>query len=131
MKALGGTTDEILSNMKVVVSFAREEKELSRFKKAATIVMNTSRKAEQKMGLSIGATKLLSYVIYGIGFFIGGLYIKEEVYNIYHKRSYDVASCIAVFMAITKCMLCTLGIMPNLNAVITAKTKAIPIFEVL
>lgn len=43
MKALGGTTDEILSNMKVVVSFAREEKELSRFRKAATMVMNKTR----------------------------------------------------------------------------------------
>lgn len=83
------------------------------------------------MGLSMGATRFFAFGIYGFGFFIGGLYIKEEVYNIYTQRSYDVSSCLAVFIAITKGMLCTLGIMPNLNAVITARAKAVPIFKVL
>lgn len=39
LKDLGGKTEEILANIKVVVSFAREEKELAKFKKSAENLM--------------------------------------------------------------------------------------------
>jgi len=35
LKDLGGKTEEIMANIKVVVSFAREKKELDKFEKSA------------------------------------------------------------------------------------------------
>lgn len=75
LKDLGGKTEEILANIKVVVSFAREKKELDKFKKSAENLMLKSMETEKRVGMMIGAIRLIIFGIYAVAFYIGGVFI--------------------------------------------------------
>ena len=128
LKDLGGKTEEIMANIKVVVSFAREKKELDKFKKSAENLMYKSMAAERSVGVLIGAIRFFIFGIYAIAFYIGGVFVKEKIYNWYHDEAYNASILLTVVMSLVTGLMNSLGVMPNITGLVTARTKAVPIF---
>jgi ABC-type multidrug transport system fused ATPase/permease subunit len=113
LKVLGGITEETLSAIKVVSSFGREAKELEKFKKAADDLRVKSQSADKAVSFLIAGIRFFIFGIYAISFFIGGHFIKNNVQNLFHDRTYDASILITVVMSLVTGLMSSIGIMPN------------------
>lgn len=93
--------------------------------------MLKSQKAEKSVGFLIGGIRFMVFGIYAIAFYIGGVFIKEGVENLFHGRNYDASVLLTVIMSLITGLMNSLGIMPNIQSLVMARQKAVPIFEVL
>jgi len=114
LKDLGGKTEEILANIKVVVSFAREKKELDKFRDSARNLMVKSQTAEKRVGVMIGFIRFFIFGIYAIAFYVGGVFIKEGVENYFSGKTYNAAILLTVVMSLVTGLMNSIGVMPNI-----------------
>ncbi|CDW86105.1 abc transporter [Stylonychia lemnae] len=74
-------TDETLQGIKVVLSFAQEEKEIEQFREMAEITKNKSIKAEYWTAAFIGILKFVIFGFYSLNLWIATIYIDEQRIN--------------------------------------------------
>ena len=62
----------------------------------------------------IGGMRFVIFGIYTVAFYIGGVLIKEGVYNLFHGRVFDVSIVLTVVMSLITGLVNSMGVMPNI-----------------
>ena len=75
LKQLGGIVEESLSAVKLIVSFANEEKEVAKFMNKATETRDIARSTDLLIAFIIGLIRFLLIGFYSYAFWIGSVYI--------------------------------------------------------
>ena len=114
-KVLGGVTEEILSAVKLVTSFAKEDTEFGKFAKLAENVKNVAHKQEVLMSAILGFFKMFIFGFYVYSLYIGSIYIEK------HKKNpskgyapYDVGALLKSLISMMAGMLVIFGLTPNI-----------------
>lgn len=62
----------------------------------------------------IAAVRACIFGIYSVAFYIGGVFVKEKVYDWYQGQSYDASAILTVVMSLVTGLTNSMGIMPNI-----------------
>lgn len=130
-KRLGGVVEEILSSIKLVVSFAQEEKEFAKFEKLADESRHTAHNAEIYLSSFIAMFRFFIFGFYVYSFWIASAYIKDRVNNPKTGNPYTLAELLSVLVSLITGMTMLFGLTPNIQAIIRAKVVGAGIFEVI
>ena len=95
-KALGGYSEEYLSNLKLVVAFAQEEKTELDFDKKAAITRDISAKANIKASIVFGLVRMLIFGFFAFSYYLASVLLENEAINPVSGESYKVGEIIAI-----------------------------------
>ena len=76
-KELGGHTEEILSAIKLVVSFAQEDHAIKKYDKIAEETMKVAKKASMQQALMTGLFLILMFGFFLFSYVVGGFLIED------------------------------------------------------
>jgi ABC-type multidrug transport system fused ATPase/permease subunit len=96
-KKLGGIVEESLSAIKLIVSFAQEEKEIDKFVKMADQTRQVAKKQTNLVAVFFSMIRGLMYTYYVFAFFVGSIFIYNGRLNERTGVPYnsgDVLSCV-------------------------------------
>jgi len=97
---LGAFTEEMLSSLKLIISFGREKMKLEQYRTLAQKSFLSARKSARTAGLMGGSFMVImvgfSCFSWGIGFAM----LKYEVQNPWHDRKIDVADIVGTYQAV-------------------------------
>lgn len=130
-KRLGGVVEEILSSIKLVVSFAQEEKEFAKFEKLADECRHTAHNAEIYLSSFIAMFRFFIFGFYVYSFWIASQYIGDRVNNPKTGNPYTLAELLSVLVSLITGMTMLFGLTPNIQAIVRAKVVGAGIFEVI
>jgi subfamily B ATP-binding cassette protein MsbA len=80
-KSLGGIAEETLTAIKVVSSFGREDREISKFEKQCQFATDVSKKATRTMATMVGLMKFVMFTFYTYAMFVGSRYMLNHGYT--------------------------------------------------
>jgi ABC-type multidrug transport system fused ATPase/permease subunit len=80
--------EETLTAIKVVSSFAREERELRKFARNSRETTEVAKKASATMALMVGIMKFAIFFFYSYTLYVGSFFIEYSVSD-YNGRIYD------------------------------------------
>ncbi|CDW72274.1 abc transporter [Stylonychia lemnae] len=123
--------DETLHGVKVVMSFAQEDKEISEFSQLAETTRDKSVKAEYWTAAFIGILKFVIFTFYGINLWIAALYIDEKRINPNTQKHYSVGEIFSIIFCILNCTSMTFQLIPNLQSILKAQLIGKQIFDVI
>ena len=113
-KELGGVVEETLSSVKLITSFAQEQKEIEKFKKIANIAKNIAQSTELWIAGFTGVFRFSIFGFYVYSFWIGCVFIKNERINPANGKPYTTGDLLAVIMAIMTGMAMIFTLTPNI-----------------
>ena len=97
---LGAFTEEMLSSLKLIISFGREKMKLEEYEQLATKAYLSAKKAQRTTGINNGSFMMILMGFYFYSWTIGFFMIKYEVSNPYHDRKISVGDIIGSYQAV-------------------------------
>lgn len=85
--------------MKVIVSFAQEDRELARFSKQAAEVRRVAQRTGIWTSLMLGVFRLMIFGFYTFAFYVGSRLIQHQRYNPRSHSVYDAGLILTVVFA--------------------------------
>ncbi|CDW86275.1 abc transporter [Stylonychia lemnae] len=123
--------DETLLGIKVVKSFAQEDREISMFQEISEQSRLKSVKAEYFTCAFIAILKFVIFGFYGINLWIATIYIDEKKINPNTGKQYTVGEIFSIIFCVMSCSAMTFQLIPNLQAVLKVKIIGKQIFDVI
>lgn len=115
VKELGAITEESLSAIKVVVSFAQEKHVLEKFLKSAMNMKTKSLTFDKTVAKMGGVFTFLIFGFYVIALYMGSFFIEHDVENVFRKKTYNVSAILIVLISLITGLMVSLGMMPNIS----------------
>ena len=113
----GGIAEEILYNIKTVVSFSNFEFEIQRFNKMIDIVHKFDEQKAFRLGLTIGGTLFFIYVTFFLASIYGRKLVGDEVWNDNSNSPFTIGDIITVVFS-TLVSILSIGITaPNIKII--------------
>lgn len=132
VKKLGGVIEESLSAIRLIASFANEDKEADKFVKLADETKKVSHHQEIWLSVIVGFFKALIFGYYVYSFYIATIYIEKGYKNPCNDyKKYDTGQLLSVFVSFMTGMMQIFGLTPNIQAIIKAKVVGKEIFDVI
>ena len=127
----GAVSEEVLNAIRTVVSLGGQERETKRYQ----AILNENGKPIAKYsiysGLAIGCIMFAMFGVYALGFFIGSIFIKHEVYNPTNDGPYKVGDVLTVFMSIMMASFTPARVTPSFKAFAIAKANAAKAYKII
>ena len=130
-KDLGGTTEEALSALKLIVSFAQEDMTINKFKKQAAVTREVSSDANAKASVVFGTVRFMIFGFFLYSYYIATVFVQKQVLNPQTQTPYTVSEIVAVSQAMIMSMMQILGILPNVTAVAKAGVMGKKVFDII
>jgi len=128
---LGGFSEEILSTMKLVVSFAREDLILKKYKEKSEVTRTISRKANTFQSAFFGVIRCLMFGFFVYTFYVATLLVENKVDNPNTGEPYTIVEIVAItqsmIMAITQLLAC----IPNISNISKAQVVGKKVFDII
>ena len=96
---MGGVVEESLSAIRLITSFAKEEKEIAKFEKQAHDVKEISHTSEVWLSGMIGMFRFVVFGFYVYSFWIATVYIEKGIKNPYTDEAYSVNDLLCILMS--------------------------------
>lgn len=128
---MGGVVEESLGAIRLITSFANEDKELVKFDKLADEVRHIAHRSEYWLAAFVGLFRLLIFGFYTYAFWIATVYIEDRKNDPNTGKTYRVGDLLSVMMAMMTGMALLFGLNPNIQAIVKAKVVGTMIFEVI
>ena len=127
----GAISEEVLNAIRTVVSLSGHLREMKRYEN--TMLENAKLIAKYTViaGLSIGVIIFTIQFVQAFGFFIGAVFIKNEINNPTTGKAYTSGDVLTVFMAIMNVTMVPTMMTPCLKAFTIAKQNAVKAFEII
>ncbi|CDW89499.1 abc transporter [Stylonychia lemnae] len=131
IRKLGGIVEESLMSIRLITSFAQQDKEIERFNEISDKCSEVSDKAEFWVSGFLGFLKFAIYGFYSFNFWLGTIYIEHKKINPNTGSNYTVGEIISIIVALMNCSSMTFQLNPNLQAIVKAKLVGRQIFDVI
>jgi len=132
VKKMAGVVEESLFAIKLIASFANEEKEVKKFEKLATKTLEVSRNQSLWTAILVAWFKMFIFGYFCYTFYIATIYIEKKYTNPSRNyKPYNTGDLLAVFVAFSMGMMMLFGLTPNLQALVKAKVVGHTIFDVI
>jgi len=119
MKQLGGVIEESLTAVRLIASFANEDKEERKFKELAKKVKDVAQKASFWMAFIVGCFKMFIFGYYVYSFYLASIYMEKGKLNPSNGyEKYDVGKLLSVLVSFMTGMMQIFGLTPNIQALI-------------
>ena len=115
MKKLGGVVEESLTAIRLIASFANEDKEVKKFVNLATEVKTVAHSQEFWSAFIVGAFKMFIFLYYVYSFYIASVYMQKGYGNpSKNYTTYDVGGLLSVLVSFMTGMMMIFGLTPNI-----------------
>ncbi|CDW84672.1 abc transporter [Stylonychia lemnae] len=128
---LGSKIEESLSGIKIISSFAQEDREIEVFEKLSIDSRNSSIKSEYITAAFIGTLKFTIYVSYSFNFWMATIYLYHSKINPSTGKPYTSQDIVCILFVILNCTTVAFQIIPNFQAIIRANLIGKQIFSVI
>lgn len=95
-QALGGFTEETLSSLKLIVSFAQEKKAVEIYDQKAAITRDISKDANTKGALVFGIIRTLIFGFFVFTFYIATVFVEKGVINPNTGKGYNITEIVSI-----------------------------------
>jgi len=92
--------EQALGNIKVVVAFGQEKREIDNYVKHLDEAKKQGKIGKAIIGLSIAIFNFIVFFSYAYGLFVGGQFVKAEIYNHNRSRPYTSGDIISIFFGV-------------------------------
>jgi len=130
-KKLGGVIEEALSSVKLISSFAQEEREFKKFEKFADESRIITQQAEAWLSGFIALFRFFIYGFYVYSFWLASKFIQDNRINPNTGNPYNVGELLSIMVSLITGMMMLFGLTPNIQAMVKAKVVGFMIFEVI
>ena len=130
-QALGGFTEETLSSLKLIVSFAQEKKAVEIYDQKAAITRDISKDANTKGALVFGIIRTLIFGFFVFTFYIATVFVEKGVINPNTGKGYNITEIVSITQAMIMSMMQLLSVIPNITTVSKAQVVGRKVFDVL
>ena len=131
VKQLGGIAEETLTAIKVVTSFARESRELEKFTYWSQKTREVASVQTKTYSRMVGLMKFCIFFFYTYSLYVGSWFIQNQVYNVNYDTAYTQKTIIQTLIALITGFVGLIGSLPNVQAIVAAKTLGVLIFDVI
>jgi ABC-type multidrug transport system fused ATPase/permease subunit len=122
VKKMSGAVEESLSAIRLIASFANEEKEEKKFMNLSSKVLEIAQKSQFWSAMMIGAFKMFIFGYFCYAFYIATFFIQNKVGNpSNHYKPYNTGELLSVLISFNMGMMMLFGLTPNMQAMIKAK----------
>ena len=127
----GAISEEVLNAIRTVISLSGQQREMKRYND--TLLENGKQIARFTVmaGMAIGLIIFTVQGIYAFGFFIGSIFVKNQVNNPTTDEPYTAGSVLSVFFAIMNVNFVPTQCTPCIKAFTVAKQNAIKAFDII
>ena len=130
-KELGGFTEESISALKLIVSFAQEETIVDFYAKKALVTREISLVASRKAAVVFGFIRTLIFGFFLYAFYIATIFVEKGLINPQSGEVYTIQEIVAVNQAMIMAMMQLLSILPNVTNVAKAQIVGKKVFDIL
>ncbi len=127
----GAISEEVLNAIRTVVSLSGQQKETVRYEKILEENSKVVRKFTLMAGGAVGFIVFAMQGVYALGFFVGSIFIKNEVHNPSADGPYTVGEVLTVFFAIMMMNSTPTYATPCIKAFTIAKENAAKAFAII
>ena len=127
----GAISEEVLNAIRTVVSLSGQQKETVRYDKVLQENSKVVSKYAVLAGITVGFIVLAIQGIYALGFFIGSIFIKNDVYNPSSDGAYTAGDVLTVFFSIMMVNFTPTLATPCIKAFTIAKANAVKAFAII
>jgi ABC-type multidrug transport system fused ATPase/permease subunit len=128
---LGAFTEEMLSSLKLIVSFGKEQLKLQQYRDLATEAYRSGKKSAITGGIMGGSFMIImvgfSCFSWGIGFAM----LKYDVWNPFHDREVNTPDIVGSYQAVMYGMFTVIQIQTHYPAVVRALTVGKQVLDVI
>ena len=127
----GAISEEVLNSIRTVISLSGHQREMKRYE--STLLANSKLIAKYTViaGIAIGMIIFTVQFVYAFGFFIGSIFVKNQVNNPTTDKPYTAGDVLTVFMAIMNVTFVPTMMTPCIKAFTIAKQNAVRAFEII
>lgn len=121
--AASGVAEEVLSNIRTVISLCGQKFEIEKYQAILISAANIAKKRYIKMGIGMGISNMINYVSYGAAFFVGAYLVTQD--------KLDAGSVFSILFAVMMGSTAFGSCIPNLTIVATAMASARLVFQII
>ena len=131
LESLGGHTEETLSALKLIISFAHEEITLKKYDEYAAKAMKISKRAVVTQGAMsmLFFFFMLGFYLYSYG--LASVLLQYKVINPVTNKVYDIGEIVAVSQCVIMSIMVLGGIVPIIPQIVKALVCAKKVFEII
>jgi ABC-type multidrug transport system fused ATPase/permease subunit len=130
-QALGGFTEECLSALKLVVSFAREDLTIKKYGEKAAVTKSITKRANVLNSIFFGAIRCMMFGFFFYTFLVAITLVKKGVKNPATNEPYNIREVVAITQSMIMGITQLLQIIPNLTNVSKAQVVGRKVFDVI
>ena len=127
----GSFAEQALSNIKVVVAFGQEQREINNYVRHLDEAKKEGQKGKLVVALSLGIFNFLIFSSYAYGLFVGGQFVKNKVYNPNRHHDYTSGDVISTFFGVLIGIFSLAGSAPNVKVVSEGRIAAYTALQVI
>jgi len=113
-RKMGGVVEESLSAIRLITSFANEDKELNKFEKLADEVRSISHRSEYWLAAMVGMFRFVIFGFYAYAFWIATVYIENKRVNPNTGKLYTTGELLNILVALMSGVSLLFGLNPNI-----------------
>jgi len=111
---MGGVVEESLSAIRLITSFANEDKEIKKFDTLANEVREISHRSEYWLAAMIGIFRFVIFGFYAYSFWIATVYIEKKKVNPNTGELYTTGDLLCILVALMSGISLLFGLNPNI-----------------
>lgn len=127
----GGFAEQTLNNIKVVVAFGQEKREIKNYVGHLDEAKKQGQVGKVIIAGSIAIFNFLIFASYAYGLFVGGQFVKGKVFNPNKDRDYTSGDIISTFFGVIIGIFSVAGSMPNIKVITEGKISAYNALQVI
>ncbi|XP_055690906.1 multidrug resistance protein homolog 49-like [Lutzomyia longipalpis] len=127
----GAISEEVFTSIRTVVAFGGEEKECQRYAESLKSAEKSSIRKSFFFGLQNGVMWFLTFIYYGLGFYIGFYLIERDSKNPEAERRYDAKAIILIINCITNASQYMIMTLPSVETIISAIGASKAIYKII
>jgi ABC-type multidrug transport system fused ATPase/permease subunit len=127
----GGFAEQALSNIKVVAAFGQEHREIMNYVSHLDEAKKQGQLGRVIVAVAFGFFNLLIFGSYAYGLFVGGIFVKEKVFNPNKGHDYTSGDIISTFFGVVIGIFALGGSAPNIKVVTEGRMAAFTALEVI
>jgi len=132
VKKMCGAVEESLTAIRLITSFANEDKEEAKFRKLAEQTCDVAVKQQFWSAFTFGFFRMFIFGYYCYSFFLATIFIEKGRLNPCNNyEPYNTGQLLAVLISFMTGMMMLFGLTPNMQALIKAKVVGHQIFDVI
>ena len=116
---------------KVVAAFGQERREIDNYTKHLDEAKNAGQKGKAIIALSLGTFNFLLFSSYAYGLYVGGIFVKNQVYNPNKDRDFTSGDIISIFFGVVIGIFAMGGSAPNAKVVAEGRIAAYIALQVI